>query len=93
MTATWSLSSEQRSDVLQRVSANICAISLVNGVGEISSEAAYQAAVAIERKAFTAAMVAARTTTGDRPLAETTKAYARSASPCSPASRACSDLT
>ncbi|EFJ41793.1 hypothetical protein VOLCADRAFT_107530 [Volvox carteri f. nagariensis] len=35
------------------------------------------AAAAIEKKAYTAAEVAARTTTGDRPAAETTSAYAR----------------
>eukprot|EP00199_Chlamydomonas_sp_CCMP681_P004761 CAMPEP_0119113444 /NCGR_PEP_ID=MMETSP1180-20130426/43967_1 /TAXON_ID=3052 ORGANISM="Chlamydomonas cf sp, Strain CCMP681" /NCGR_SAMPLE_ID=MMETSP1180 /ASSEMBLY_ACC=CAM_ASM_000741 /LENGTH=120 /DNA_ID=CAMNT_0007101511 /DNA_START=36 /DNA_END=395 /DNA_ORIENTATION=- len=48
----------------------------IKGLG-ISEDTAHQAAVAFERKAYTAAEVAARTTTGDRPRSESIKAYAR----------------
>lgn len=46
--------------------------------GRVVEEADAQAqAAAIEKKAYAAAQVAARTTTGDRPEAETTSNYAR----------------
>eukprot|EP00198_Chlamydomonas_reinhardtii_P008040 XP_001697377.1 RAN GTPase activating protein, RANGAP1 [Chlamydomonas reinhardtii] len=75
MTA-WSLTPAQREDVVQRLVSNICALAHVQGL-ELSAEVAAVAAAAIEKKAYTAAEVAARTTTGNRPLAETTSGYAR----------------
>ncbi|GFH14805.1 WPP domain-containing protein, partial [Haematococcus lacustris] len=43
----------------------------------ISDDQALEAAISFEEKAYTAASVAATTTTGNRPLSETTKAYSR----------------
>ncbi|KAG2441186.1 hypothetical protein HYH02_010030 [Chlamydomonas schloesseri] len=76
MTQTWSLTPAQREDVVSRLVSNICALAHVQGL-ELSAEVAAVAAAAIEKKAYTAAEVAARTTTGNRPLAETTSGYAR----------------
>ncbi|KXZ42358.1 hypothetical protein GPECTOR_157g96 [Gonium pectorale] len=72
----WSLPAAQRDDVVQRLVASICALAHVQGL-ELSAEVAATAAAAVERKAYTAAEVAARTTTGNRPVSETTSAYAR----------------
>jgi hypothetical protein len=44
---------------------------------QLGDAAAAEAAAAIEKKAYTAASVAARTTTGDRPAAEITSGYIR----------------
>jgi hypothetical protein len=76
MAASWSLSEAQRDDTVRRVTANIFTMGFTKGL-PISDELAHQAAVAFERKAYTAAEVAARTTTGNRPHSETTKGYAR----------------
>lgn len=73
---TWSLTQEERDATVTRIAANISSIAFFKG-SEISDEAAKAAAVAAEKKAYTAAQVAARTTTGNRPAAETTSAYAR----------------
>lgn len=72
----WSQSPAQREDTVRRVSANIFTMGFVKGL-PITDEQAFSAAQMFEEKAFTAAQVAATTTTGNRPLAETTKAYAR----------------
>lgn len=74
--AAWALSPAQREDTVARVAANICGLCHAKGI-EVSDEVGRKAALAIEPKAYTAAEVSARTTTGARPLAETTKAYAR----------------
>lgn len=61
---------------MQRIAKNISSIAFFKGL-DISDADAKVAAVAAERKAYTAAQVAARTTTGNRPHAETTSGYAR----------------
>lgn len=76
MSASWSLSQTQRDDTIARVSANIFTMGFIKGL-PISDESANAAAVSFESKAYTAALVAARTTTGNRPLSETTNTYAR----------------
>jgi hypothetical protein len=78
MSATWSLSSEQRASTLQRISASICCLAHSRGQ-EIPEDVAYESSVSIELKAYTAAQVASNVTTGSRPLIESTKAYARCA--------------
>ncbi|KAG2492745.1 hypothetical protein HYH03_008911 [Edaphochlamys debaryana] len=72
----WSLTAAQREDVVQRLVASICALAHARGQ-EITAEVAEAVASGVEKKAYTAAEVAARTTTGSRPLAETTSNYAR----------------
>ncbi|KAF6260413.1 hypothetical protein COO60DRAFT_1625705 [Scenedesmus sp. NREL 46B-D3] len=74
--AAWSLSQQEREATVDRIAGNISTITFFKGL-EISDDAAKAAAVAAEKKAYTAAQVAARTTTGNRPAAETTSAYAR----------------
>lgn len=73
---TWSLSAEDRDATINRIAKNISSIAFFKGL-EISDVDAKAAAVAAEKKAYTAAQVAARTTTGNRPHAETTSSYAR----------------
>lgn len=72
----WSLSAEEREATVQRIAKNISSIAFFKGL-DISDADAKAAAVAAEKKAYTAAQVAARTTTGNRPHAETTSGYAR----------------
>jgi large subunit ribosomal protein L31/Ran GTPase-activating protein 1 len=72
----WSLSQAQREDTVQRVAANIFSMGFIKGL-PISDEQALSAATSFEGKAYTAAQVAATTTTGNRPHSETTRAYAR----------------
>lgn len=79
----WSLTDKERSDTAGRIAANLAALAFSLG-REITDAAAADVAAAIERKAYTAAGVAARTTTGDRPAAEITSGYIRCA-----ARRAC----
>lgn len=74
--SVWPLSAAQRQDTVQRTANSIAALAFAKKV-EISGEDALGVASAIERKAFTAAEVAARTTTGDRPATESVKSYAR----------------
>jgi large subunit ribosomal protein L31/Ran GTPase-activating protein 1 len=74
--ATWALSEQERNETVERVVANISTLSFFSGKA-LTAEEAHRAAVAIERRAYTAAQVAARTTTGTRPAAETTSSYAR----------------
>lgn len=74
--STWPLSAAQREDTVLRTANSIAALAFAKNV-EISGEDAIAAASAIEKKAYTAADVAARTTTGDRPAVESVKAYAR----------------
>lgn len=74
--STWSLKPEEREATVERIAKNISSIAFFKGL-EVSDAAARQAAVAAEKKAYTAAQVAARTTTGNRPHAETTSGYAR----------------
>lgn len=76
MAAAWNLNAVQREDVLQRITASISGLALSRGQ-QIADQDARDAAVAIERRAYTAAEVASNTTTGSRPIVETTKAYAR----------------
>jgi hypothetical protein len=72
----WSLTDKERAATAARIAANISTLAFFKG-GEIPDAAAATAAAAIERKAYTAASVAARTTTGDRPAAEITSGYVR----------------
>lgn len=76
MAATWSLSAEEREATVERIAKNISSIAFFKGL-DISDADAKAAAVTAEKKAYTAAQVAARTTTGNRPHAETTSGYAR----------------
>lgn len=76
MAEVWSLSQAQRDDTVQRVTANIFTMGFIKGL-PIDDDTAQKAAVYFEGKAYTAAEVAARTTTGNRPISETTRAYAR----------------
>lgn len=73
---TWSLSQQERDATVERIANNISTIAFFEGL-DISDDAARTAATTAEKKAYNAALVAARTTTGSRPAAETTSAYAR----------------
>ncbi len=77
MATGWSLPQAQREDTVSRVAANIFTMGFIKGL-PISDEVALEAAIAFERRAYTAAEVAARTTTGDRPHSESVRNYARS---------------
>ncbi|MEW5304729.1 MAG: hypothetical protein WDW36_007321 [Sanguina aurantia] len=72
----WTLTAIQREDVVSRTATNIFIISHSKGK-EISEDAAHAAALSIEKKSYTAAEVAAVTTTGNRPASEVTNTYAR----------------
>lgn len=72
----WTLTATQREDVVSRTATNIFIISHSKGK-EISEDAAHAAALSIEKKSYTAAEVAAVTTTGNRPASEVTNTYAR----------------
>jgi hypothetical protein len=72
----WSLDQAQRDESVKRVTASIQNMAFTKGL-PISDEDSHNAAVAFERKAYTAAQVASTTTTGDRPHSESTSAYAR----------------
>lgn len=74
--AAWSLTQQQRDETVDRIAKNISSIAFFKGL-DISDADARASAVAAEKKAYTAAQVAARTTTGNRPHAETTSGYAR----------------
>jgi len=74
----WSLSDKERTDTAARIAANISTLAFFKG-DEISDAAAASTATAIEKKAYTASLVAARTTTGNRPAAEITSGYVRCA--------------
>jgi hypothetical protein len=78
MAKPWALSEQERADTAARIAANLATLSFFKG-HEVSDTAAAEAAIAIEKKAYTAASVAARTTTGDRPAAEITSGYIRCA--------------
>lgn len=75
---TWSLTEQERASTVERITTNILNLAFFKGK-EINDQDARAAATAIEKKAYTAAQVAARTTTGERPAAETTSSYARQA--------------
>ena len=75
-TMAWCMSEEQRWNTVQRVASNILGMAFVKSL-PVDDQIAHAAAEAFEKKAYTAAQVAATTTTGHRPLDETTKAYAR----------------
>jgi large subunit ribosomal protein L31/Ran GTPase-activating protein 1 len=72
----WSLSDKERAGTAARIAANISTLAFFRG-REFSDADAQEIAAAIEKKAYTAALVAARTTTGDRPAAEITSGYIR----------------
>ncbi|KAI8468546.1 MAG: hypothetical protein J3K34DRAFT_8402 [Monoraphidium minutum] len=72
----WSLSDKERAATAARIAANIATLAFFRGT-EVQDAAAAEAAASIERKAYTAAGVAARTTTGDRPAAEIASGYVR----------------
>lgn len=72
----WSLSEKERASTAARIAANISTLAFFRGK-DVSDSDAQAAAAAIEKKAYTASAVAARTTTGDRPAAEITSGYIR----------------
>ena len=72
----WSLSDKERTETTAHIASNISNLAFFRG-HEIADADADAAAAAIEKKAYTAACVAARTTTGDRPAAEITSGYIR----------------
>lgn len=74
----WALSTADREGTIERIAKSISSIAFFKGL-DINDADARAAAAAAEKKAYTAAQVAARTTTGHRPHAETTSSYARSA--------------
>eukprot|EP00775_Hariotina_reticulata_P012743 gene12743-12872_t len=76
MASAWSLPQTDREVTVERIANNIISIAFFKGL-TISDGEAKAAAAAAEKKAYMAAQVAARTTTGNRPAAETTSAYAR----------------
>jgi large subunit ribosomal protein L31/Ran GTPase-activating protein 1 len=73
----WQLTDQQRADTVDRLAANLASLAFFRDRQPLSAPAALDAARDIERRAYTAAQVSARTTTGHRPRAETTSAYAR----------------
>lgn len=73
----WSLTDAQRAETAARIAGNLATLTFFRGGGELSDAAAAEAGAAIERKAYTAAAVAARTTTGNRPAAEIMSGYVR----------------
>ena len=73
----WSLSEKERADTAARIAANLATLAFFRGAADVSDAAAADAAAAIERKAYNAATVAARTTTGARPAHELAAAYVR----------------
>lgn len=74
--STWPVSDAQRQSTVARAKANILSVAFFSGqqVDEAQAEAL---AVTAEKKAYTAACVASRTTTGERPAVESLQAYAR----------------
>ena len=74
--ATWSLGESERAATVDRIASTLSNMAFFKG-SEISDADARAAAIVLEKKAYTAALVAARTTTGHRPAAETTSGYAR----------------
>jgi large subunit ribosomal protein L31/Ran GTPase-activating protein 1 len=74
--ASWSLGDAERAATVERIASTLSNMAFFKG-SEIGDADARAAAVALEKKAYTAALVAARTTTGHRPAAETTSGYAR----------------
>ncbi|GMH32642.1 hypothetical protein BSKO_00476 [Bryopsis sp. KO-2023] len=75
--AVWSLTAEQRQEVVSRVCSNLCALAFANKGSSWKLMDAMKVAKTIETKAYTAAEVQAVTTTGARPKTDVTKAYAR----------------
>lgn len=78
--ATWALTEQERLDVVERLTLNMCNLAFFRNAA-IPGNLAATAAIQIEQKAYTAAQVASNTTTGSRPKAETTSAYARRVRP------------
>lgn len=72
----WSLTDEERKATIKRVADNYASLSFNRGIN-ISDAEAQEAAIALEKKAYTVASVEARTTTGVRPHAEVLKSYVR----------------
>lgn len=72
----WQLTDQQRADTAARLAANLASLAFFRDRA-LDADDALSAAKDIERRAYTAAQVSARTTTGHRPAAETTSAYAR----------------
>ena len=75
-TEEWALSEAQRSDTITRIRANMSSLAFFRNA-PLSEEVLAVAAEAIEKKAYTAARVGARTTTGMRPEHETLKVSCR----------------
>ena len=73
----WALVPHQREEMVERVANNLCAISFFSAGFSIDNATAHEAASTFERRAHAAAQVSSRTTTGARPLSESTQAYNR----------------
>lgn len=75
-TTVWPIPDEQRQSTIARVKANILSVAFFSG-HQVDEPRAEELAAAAEKKAYTAACVASRTTTGERPAVESLQAYAR----------------
>jgi large subunit ribosomal protein L31/Ran GTPase-activating protein 1 len=72
----WSLTEGERAETVARVAQNFASLSFNRGI-DITDAEAHEAAVSLEKRAYTTASVEARTTTGFRPHDEVLKSYAR----------------
>ena len=72
----WELLPEQRAEMVHRLTANIASLAFAQGVSMRLEDAEYAAGTA-EKKAYTVASVESRTTSGQRPHAESLRAYTR----------------
>lgn len=76
MAGQWELRRDQRDEVVHRLTANIASLAFAQGVS-MRLEDAKSAAETSEKKAYTVASVESRTTSGQRPHAESLRAYTR----------------
>ena len=79
----WELARAQRDEVISRLAANIASLAFAQGVS-MPLEDAQRAAEAAEKKSYTVACVESRTTSGQRPAAESLRAYTRRAAAAQP---------
>lgn len=76
MAGQWELRRDQRDEVVHRLTANIASLAFAQGVSMRLGDAE-SAAETAEKKAYTVASVESRTTSGQRPHAESLRAYTR----------------
>ena len=72
----WALDQEQRHETIRRTAENIFALAYSQQKAVTDREAA-EAAKSVEEKAYTVARIESQTTTGQRPVDESLKAYTR----------------